>query len=264
MKLSQRLKIGITILLIIAFFLVLNLSDFSKKIKNFFYLISAPIQKILWKAGGNLDNFFTMIFEIKNLKKENEALKLRIQELLSEKAAIIGLKKENKFLREALEVGLEKEFKLQVTEVIGKDISQDFILTNKGSKDGILEGSPVITQQKALIGKISEIYDDFSKVMLISHKESSFDTEVQERSVEGIVKGKGNFKLFLELIPKEKEIKEGDLLVTTSLAGIYPKGLLVGQIKEVQKSEIEPFQTAEIEPAFKIGEIEHFFIITNY
>jgi len=264
MKLSQRLKTGIIILLIITFFLILNLTDFSKKIKNFFYLISAPIQKVLWKAGRDLNNFFVMIFEIKNLKKENEVLKLRIQELLSEKVTIIELKKENEFLRIGLEMGLQKEFKLQAAEVIGKDVSQDFILINKGSKDGILEGFPVINQQKALIGKISEIYDNFSKIMLISNKESSFDAQVQERDLEGIVKGKGNFKVFLELIPKEKEIKEGDLLVTSSLGGIYPKGLLVGQIKEVQKSEIEPFQRAEIKSAFEVGEIEHFFIITDY
>lgn len=264
MKLSKKLKTGITLTLVIALFVLLNLTQTPKVIKNFFYLISQPIQKTLWRVGNNVSDFFKAVSEIKNLKKENEELKLRIQELLGEKVASGELQRENEFLREALGLGLEKEFKLQIVEVIGKDISQDSILINNGAIDGISEGFSVITQQKTLVGEIAKVYKNFSKVALISNKESSFDAKVYEKDLEGVVKGKGNFKLFLELLPKEEEIKEGDLVVTTSLSGIYPGGLLVGQIKEVKKSDIEPFQMAEIQPSFDIGEIESLFVITEF
>ncbi len=261
MKLSYRVRIGIISVLIVFFFLALNLTPVGKEVRNFFYLISEPIQKFFWRVGDRVSDFFELITEIKNLKKENEELKLRIQELMSEIVALKELKKENETLRKALGIGLEKEFKLVLAQVIGKDIFKDSILVNKGSRDNISKGLPVITEQKILIGKIKEVYENFSKVILISHQESSFDAKILEAEIYGVVKGKGNFKIFLELVPKEKEIRERDLLVTTALGGIFPKGLLVGEIKEVKKSDIEPFQQAEIKPFFDLKELEKLFII---
>jgi len=261
MKLPSKLKIGVIAVLLVILFVVLNLTNFSKEIKNFFYLISSPIQKALWPVGERVSDFFETISEIKNLKRENEKLKLEIQELLAENAKLKELKKENEVLREALKIGLEKEFRLTIAEVIGKDISQDSLIINKGSKDGISKGFPVITQQKILLGKISQVYKNFSKVMLISNKNSTFSAKIQEKDIEGIVKGKGNLQLFLDLIPQNAEIGEGDDIVTISLGGIFPEGLLVGEIKEVKKSDIEPFQQAEISLFFDIKKIEKLFII---
>jgi len=258
------MKIAIISVLLVAFFVVLNLTAFSDEIKNFFYLVSSPIQKNLWQQGHKFSNFFETIAEIKKLKKENEELKLKNQESLAQIAQLLELKKENEILRTALGIGLEKEFKLVLAEVVGKDISQDSILINKGSKDGISKNLPVIGQQKTLVGKISEVYENFSRVTLISNKESSFDAEIPENDISGVVKGKGNLQLFLDLVPQEKEIKEGNLIITTSLGEIFPEGLLVGQVGKVLRSDIEPFQQAKIRPAFDIKKLKIIFIITEY
>ena len=156
-------------------------------------------------------------------------------------------------------IGLQKEFKLALTQVIGKDMSQDFLLIDKGVKDGISENMPVITQQKVLVGRIGETYDKFSKVMLISNKDSSFDAKVND--ISGIIKGQGNFKILFDLIPREKDLFQGDIVVTSALGGFFPGGLLIGEIKEVQKSDVEPFQQAEIESFFDISQTETLFII---
>jgi len=252
------------IIIIIGLLLIFSLNFFQKEIKGFFYFISSPIQKTLWRTGDRVSDFFETISEIKSLKRENEELKLKNQELISQIAQSIELEKENEVLKEALGIGLEKEFKLALAEVVSKDISQDSILINKGSKDGITENCPVITQQKTLIGKIDEVYENFSRVILIFNKESSFDVQISETDISGVVKGKGNLQLFLDFVPQEKEIKEGDFIVTTSLGGIFPKGLLVGQIGKVLRSDIEPFQQAKIRPAFDIKELETVFIITDF
>ncbi len=264
MKLSPKLKKGIIIFLLVGFFLGLNLTLIAEEVRNFFYSISLPLQRIFWRAGDRVSDFFETISEIKNLKKENEELKFKIQELLAENTSLKELKKENEILREALDVGLRKEFKLTIAEVIGKDISQDSLIINKGSKDGISKGFPVITQQKILLGKISQVYENFSKVMLISHKESSFDVRIVDSEIQGLVRGNGNLKIYLDFVLSEKEIKVGDLLVTSALGGIFPEGLLVGEIKEIKKLDIESFQKAEIKPAFDIKEIERLFIIVSF
>ncbi len=277
MKSFYIFKIGI-IVLVITFFILSNLTPLSKETKNFFYLISSPFQKWLWKTGSKISTFFEGISEIKNLKSENEELKLKIQELISEKAALIEIKKENEILREALNLGLEKEFELNLAEIIAKDVPQDYLIINKGSKDGLKIGLPVITQQRVLVGKIGEVYDNFSKIQLITSKDSSFDAKIVEKDsnpptalpseaqapIYGLAKGKGSFKLSLDFVPKEKEIKTADIVVTAVLGGIFPQGLLVGEIQSIKKSDIAPFQTAEVRPAFEVKDLDFLFIIKNF
>lgn len=261
MKLSQiRNKVLIVLILLL---LILSSNFLKKEVKNLFYVISSPIQKWLWKTGDSLSDFFEAISEIKSLKKENEELKLKTQELLAENVKLKELKKENEILRAALNIGLEKEFKLILAQVTEKD-TPDLISIDKGLKDGVIEGMPVITQQKTLVGKIGEVFENFSKVMLISNEESSFDAKIVDSETYGRVKGEGNFKLLFDLVPKEKEIKIGDQIITSALGENFPKDLLVGEIQKVKKSDIQAFQEAEIESAFDIRDLDFLFVITNF
>jgi len=264
MKRRQSMKIIILLILAVAIFVVLNLSGFSKDIKDFFYSVSAPSQKAFWRLGDNVSGFFSRMAKTESLEKELADLNLKNQELLSEVAVLQEFKKENEFLRKALDVGLEKEFQLELVQIISKDVSADSILINKGTGDGISEGFPVVTNQKLLLGRVGKVYRNFSEVILISNKKSSFDAEIREKEIYGIVKGKGSFELSFDLVPKDKEISNGDLIVTSALGGVFPQGFLVGKIKEVRKSDVEQFQTAVIDPGFDVGNLDYLFVITNF
>lgn len=275
MKISPKAKIAAIPLLLVIFFLILNLTPFEKEVKNFFYSISSPAQKILWGAGARVSGFFEFMVEMKQLKEENEKLKLEKQGLLAENFRLEELRKENEMLKEALDMELEKEFQLMLARVTGKYISQDSVLIDKGSGDGISEGFPVITQQKVLIGRVVKVYRNFSEVILISHSQSSFDGKAVSRDrpdgsdnrtdsgILAIVKGRGNLGVIFDLIPREEEVAEGDLVVTSALGGIFPSGLLVGEIIRIEKADPEPFYRAEISPFFNIKELERVFIILS-
>jgi len=259
MRLSlKRNKILILVILVLFIF---SLNLFSKEVRNFFYLISAPIQKPLWRVADATLDFFEGVSRGAALKKEAEELKLENQRLLAENVNLKKIKAENEALREALGIGLTKEFQLGFAEIIGKYIDQDSILIGKGSNDGFSENMPVITGEKVLVGRIVEVYDDFSRVMLISNKESSFDVEIPDRQITCLAKGKGGLEIYLDLVPKDKEIKKRDLVVSSALGGIYPQGLLVGLVKEVKKSDIQPFQQAEISLFLDLGELKKVFVI---
>jgi len=258
-KKLNKVLIGVFSLLI--FILLLNV--FQGEVKNFFFLMSASFQKFFWQKGNNISDSFDSFIKMKSLKKEVDELKSKNQGLLAEIATLRELKKENKILREALEIGLQKDFKLLSAQVIGKDVPQDFLLIDRGVEDEVSENMPVITQQKVLLGKISEVYKNFSKVMLISNKKSTFDAEIQGKDISGIVKGEGNFKIILDLIPRDEEVSQGDIIISSSLGGIFPPGILVGQIERAEKNDIEPFQEIEIIPAFDITEINTLFLITS-
>jgi len=265
MKFSSK-KRRFIILIVIVVLIIVLLNLFQKEVKGFFYYISCPIQKSLWGAGDRVSDFFESFFRIKSLKKETDELKLKNQELLSQITVLQEQKEENKVLREALGIELQKEFKLALAQIISKDISQDFILIDKGLEDGISENMPVITQQRVLLGKVSEVYKNFSKVMLIFNKKSSFDATIQREKSEisGVVKGKGNFRVSFDFISQEKDISKEDIVVTSALGRIFPEGLLVGQIEKIKKSDVEPFQELEVKPFFDIKDIEGLFIITEY
>jgi len=263
-RFSSKLKIGIPLLFLIVFFLILNLTDFSGEMRNFFYLVSSPVQKTLFRTGDSISSFLSGILEIGTFKKEIENLRLDNQELIQEIINLRKMEKENEALREALKIGLEKDFKIEMTYLTQKDVSQDVILIDKGEADGIAEGMSVITPQKVLLGRIGEVYKNFSEVMLITNEKSSFDAKIVGKEIYGAAKGKGGLGLALEFLPKDKEVSLGDFVQTSALGGVYPEGLSVGEVKEVKKSDVEPFQTAEVSPFFNIKKLDILFVIKSF
>ena len=254
MKLSASKRTILVV--IIGLLLVLSLNFFQKEVKGFFYSLSGPIQKSFWGAGNNASDFLESILNAKNLRKDNEELNLKIQELFSLQNSVNELEGENKTLREALGLGLEKEFRLELAEIIGKDTDKETVLIDKGLEDGISKDLFVITSQKVLIGNIAEAYRGYSRVLLISDKKSQLQADISGTNISGLLKGSGNFKIFLDLIPREEELKNGDLVIF--------RGFLVGLVKEVKKADVDPFQQAEISPFFDISNLDKAFIVLNF
>lgn len=257
MKMSKVLIIFVLILVVLVF------GFYQKEVKNLAYGFSSAWQMAFWQAGERVSDFFKGVLRRGEIKEEMDQALLENQKLLNQIASLKEIEKENQVLREALELGLEKEFQLELAYLISKDISKDSLLINKGKEEGVLEGMPVITSGKVLVGRIGQVFKDFSEVILISNKESSFEAKIAGQDIFGVAKGKGSLKVSLELISKEKAVSEEDLVVSSSLGGIFPQGLLVGQVKEIKKSDVEPFQTAEIIIGFTVDNLGKLFIITD-
>jgi len=258
---SKRTEI---LIIAVGILFILSLNFFQKDVKNFFYSTSQPLQEWLWRKGSATSNFFEAILESENLEKENKNLKLRNQELLSKIIELEELKKENEILRTALDLGLKEEFELKMAQLIGRDISKSSLIINKGSRQGVVFGQPIITQQKSLVGKVNQVYENVSKIQLLTSKNSSFDVEIFEKGIYSLAKGKGGSKLLLELIPPEKGIEIGDKVITSALGGNFPQGLLVGEVQNIKKTDIAHFQEAEIRPIFNVEELDYLFIITDF
>lgn len=256
-----RKILGIIIVIFLLFFV---LNYFQKDVRNFFYSSFSPIQKVFFRVGDRVHNFFEALASAKRNYKDLEELKIQNQGLISQLVQLQELRKENETLRQALNLGLEKEFKLILTQVVGKYVSQDFILVDKGTKDGVAKNMPVITDQKVLVGRVSEVYEKFSKITLISCPDTYFDAKIAEKDITAIVKGRGNYKILFDLIPREEEIASGDIIVSSGSGGIFPDGLLVGTVKEIKKSDLEAFQQAIIDPFFNLKETNTIFLIAEY
>lgn len=246
-------------LAILCLIVILNL--FEKDIRNFFYSISAPLQEIFFNSGKKTKDFFAIFIKTSQIQKQNQALLQENQFLKSEIAFLQELKQENTQLKQALDLELEKEFQLLLSRVISWNINQDFIVINKGNKNGALKDQVIITPQKTLIGKIAEVYANSSKIKMITDKNFSFPGKIQESELKGIIKGQGNEGLVFDLIPQDAEIELGQMVVTVNLDQVFPGGILVGEIESIEKSDLEPFQKAKIKPAFDLRALDFVFLI---
>ncbi len=256
------------------FFLVLGLllimvvgyQNFGKIIKNDILLASLPIQKFFWQQGQGINSFFKAISQSQKLLTENQQLDLENQSLKARVSYLLGLQSENESLKKALGLKLEENFRLAMAQVIAKEPLKDEILISHGQDSGIAVGNAVITPEKVLVGRITEVLPNFSRVALLSDVKSVFGAKIETESGEiaGIAKGEGNSKIVFDLIPQDATIKKGDLLTTTSLNNAFPKDLLIGEVSEIIASDVKPFQTARVNPGFKPENLDYIFVITGF
>jgi len=257
----MRAKKFLLIFIVIGILLMLN--EFGGgKLKNIFYLVNSPFSKIFWLSGERISNFFDTLSEIKNLKEEKENLQKENYLLLHQLTQCQELKKENEFLKKALNLSLEKKFNLSLVEVLAKEVDDEVILISGGQEEGISKNMPVITEEGVLVGKVKASFPNFAKVELISAKESRFEIEiVGKENALGMAQGRGGSQLEFQLIPREVQIEKGDIVQTTSLRGNFPKGLLIGEIEKIQKSDVEPYQKGTVIPYFLKSKMRFLLVI---
>lgn len=254
-------KLSVLILLLLVIGLSFSTS-FDSRIKSYFYSLSEPIQGSFKMASNETSGWIETIFSFRELEREKERLKKERNELLNKNSELNYLRKENEELRKALELELQKEFELSLAQVRGKDPDQEEIVIGKGGNDGVERGMPVINSQKVVLGQIQEVHRNFSRVRLISHPESSFSAEIKGTEITGKVQGEKGSLLF-DFIPQNQEVRIGEVVTTSSLGRSFPRSLLVGKIKDIQKYDVESFQKAEIDPFFNFEDL-FVFVITNY
>jgi rod shape-determining protein MreC len=240
--------------------IILNIPVVNSAVKNAAYSALNPLQKNMWRAGAGVNVFFEPLFKSAALASENERLRREINGLLSQSAVVENLKKENDFLRQGLDLELGKDFELKLADIVGKNAARDILIIDKGAKDGMAAGMPVITGERALAGKVSKVYDDFSEVTLATSKDFSFDVKIGESGIDGLVKGRGGYCAAIDLVPKDRELESGQTIFTGGLGGIFPEGLLVGKIEEVRRNDVEMFQSAQIAPAFDAARSRQVFV----
>ncbi len=257
------LKAGILIVTLVF------LNVFQNPIRNSFYGISSPVSKVFLQAGSNASSFFNSFTAFGGIQRENSNLKEENQKLLSQLSSLQQSLRDSQQLQSAMNNTKDDNFTILLAGVTGLDSQNDIILIDKGSDDGISENMPLISSRKALYGKVVKVYKNFSQAMLISNKESVVDVKIQNNDptkppIYGAIKGSGGLSLYLDLVNSDSEIKEGDVLVTSGLEGIFPADLLVGKITSINKNDVKPFQTAKIQPFFNIKNTDTLFVITDY
>ena len=263
MKMGFTKKAVFAVFILGLVFLLLNFWG-GPQLKSLIYNQSFGLQAFLWQQGSVLS------FGNQNQSNLNKNLIAQNQKLLSDLADLDSLKKENETLRQALNVGLNSNYELIMAQVTAKNniaikgvAFGDSLLINKGANDGVKKGFPVVLSSKILLGKIVDVYPSFSRVALITSKDSMIDVQLQNSQDFALAKGQSNQKIILDMFPKDKDLQTGTLVMTSALGSAYPSGMVVGTIGNVSAVSSEAFKKAEIIPAFDLGILDKVFVIKN-
>ncbi len=237
----------------------------------------APILKVAFSpligAQQWLSSRYLAIVEFFSMPRDVAALQLRNSDLEKEnnqlKTDIIQLQQQ---LSEAQVYYALLNFTRSHTEntyvassVIGRDPVpfMRYILIDRGSDAGLRHGMPVVTQQ-GLVGRIDAVTAGAARVQLITDASSSVNVKIQNSNVDAMLVGSVTGEVSLEEVPQDIVLAPGDLILTSGLGGNYPAGIVVGQVLTVRKRETDLFQSASVQPAVDLSNLNAVLVISNF
>ena len=243
------------------------------EVKEGFFLFSSPLLNVSSQGGNCLSQKVSSIFSSQEgLARENQELRQDLSQLLYLEATNQQLREENWLLKKALLLQEEDGLINQPVQTITRNFAQDWILINKGEKEGIALNQPVVTAEKALVGKVAFLYSHSAKVELISHPGSVIEAEIlqelqeegEENSIRGLIQGAGGTMLSLELIPLKNPLEIGGVVIVSNLNPSFPTSFLIGKIQKIKKGNTQPFQEAEVVPFFLRQNLDDLFVISQF
>ena len=150
--------------------------------------------------------------------------------------------------------------------VVGQDTNPylRFVIITVGSQHGVAVGMPVVTGGAAMIGRIARTSPNLSYVQLINDPASLVVAMLQQSRVMGVVEGTEEGRLLMTNILPDEEVAEGETIITSSIGGMLPRGLILGQVEFVTYLESDLFQQAVIRPAVDFRRVETVLVITDF
>ncbi|MBN1628025.1 MAG: rod shape-determining protein MreC [Deltaproteobacteria bacterium] len=224
--------------------------------------ITAPFQRLFSGTINGVQNIWIKYFSLINTREESARLKEQIA----------ALKMENYRSRELLAACQRLQGLLSYTEttsqevlavrVIGRDPTGLFqsVIIDKGKDSGLSVNMPVVNGD-GVVGRIVSVSSNYSKVLLIIDQNSAVDCLVQSTRDNGIVKGLSSDKCIMDYVLKTSDINVGDIIITSGIGGIFPKGVPVGEVTDIKDPSDEIFLEVMINPFVDFSKLEEILVI---
>ncbi len=267
--------LGIALLL-----LILSESGTLGPLENALGYIVAPVERLVGSAIQDVTLFRSAGRDAQELQRLNEELERANATLVQENLRLREYQVETEELRRQLNfvqqnptyglVGADVVEQgcmvYPCGEVIGRDTNPylGYLIINVGSRDGVAVGMPVVTGGAAMIGRIARTSPNLSFVQLVNDPASRVAAILQQSRVTGIVEGtEAGFLYMTDILPDEV-VNEGETVISSSIGGLLPRGLILGQIASVSYQESELFQRALVRAAVDYRYIETVLVVTDF
>ena len=224
--------------------------------------ITAPFQKIVYSTINSTRNIWLKYFGLINARKENIRLKEQIISLKTESYRNQELLATYRRLLRLLQFTERTDQAVLAAQVIGRDPSGFFqsVIINRGKRAGLSVNMPVVNEE-GVVGRIVSVSDNYSKVLLLIDQNSAVDCINQRSRDGGIVKGLSSNTCIMDYVLKSANIEVEDVIITSGIGGIFPKGVPIGRVIDIQDPPDEFFMEIKIEPYVDFSRIEEVLVI---
>lgn len=221
----------------------------------------SPFQRFFSNTIGFAEDIWDGYFYTVRAARENPALRKALGNALEAQNRCRELELENDRLRKFIDFQNSENEVLVAAKVIGRSPSPWFktIMIDKGAKDGLAKGLPVMVSE-GVVGQIVSVADRYSKVLLVTDRNSAVDALVQNSRVRGIVKGNNTEQCSFDYVLRKDDILPGDLIVSSGLDGVFSKGLRIGEVVDVTRENSALFQTIVIKTSVRFDRLEEVLV----
>jgi len=223
--------------------------------------VSGVLERTITWPYRAVRSVFERYVSLVRTERENRRLREELAKLRIENQITNELLSENDRLRSALGFRTLQPPASIPVQIIGRESSpsSNTMTLSRGSADGLARDLPVITAD-GVVGRIQTVLSGTAKVLLITDPGSTVAVRVQRNREEGLLEGKID-RCALKYVSYYMDVQEGDLLVTSGLDGIYPKGVPVARVTRVTRREASSFQTVIADPVVAFPRLEEALVL---
>lgn len=230
--------------------------------------VFTPVQQFAHDATSGVGSWIDSMRRAHELEEDNKKLRAALDSVTAENATLQQTKRENEELRKLLKFQTDRpDLPGVLANNIGGDGSgqMEMLTIDQGTADGIKTGQAVVSSGGIMVGQVYAVKKDRATVLLITDHASKIPVATDRTRTPGILEGKWQEggRLLMSHIPRDGDVKENDLLLTTGVGGDFPKGLIVGQISKVRQNDVQSEKEAEALPLVGLNSLETVLVITG-
>lgn len=224
----------------------------------------APVGQLGYTITSPLRAVGSWVSDLAVSREDLEALRAQNEEMRQRIATLEEARQENERLRELVGFIEARELDAVGARVIGRPptLWEGVITIDRGTDEGVAVGMPVLAAQ-GLIGQIVEAGSRTSRVRLITDQRSGVAALLQATRAEGVLNGSIEGDLTLDYVSRETTVSVGDVVLTSGMGGVYPKGLLIGEVSDVQLSDADLFPHITVRPTAALEGLEEVVVLVG-
>jgi rod shape-determining protein MreC len=224
--------------------------------------MTSPLQSGLNRAIDGVVGTVNHYVDLRGVRLENDALRLENMQLRAAVQALGEARSENERLRKLLGYAEAKPGQEIPARVVGVNPVARLLSVriSSGEHQGVFQGMSVVTPD-GIVGQVIRTTGGYADVALVTDPQSRVGVRVQRSRARGTAAGTGNGPLKLENMLRTEDVENGDLIITSGTDGVYPEGLVVGRVANLEKKEHGMFQGADILPAVDTTKLEEVLVV---
>ena len=225
--------------------------------------IFSEVQRTLSGGIGGVRRVWGSYVGLRHVKAENEDLKRQLAEAQIEMQQQRALADRARGLEKLLELHDHLNLATTGAQIIGAAASPDFrtLTIDKGTRDGLRPDMAVVAPA-GVVGRIVVPSARSAKVQLLIDRNAAAGVLIERTRAQGVVVGGGEDRLQMQYVSEASDVAVGDLVVTSGIDTIYPKGLVVGRVETVEKSG-PSFKRIIVKPAVNFSQIEEVLVVVT-